>query len=100
VRVLAVALALLASCSSRPSENHCERAIDHMIAIIAAPQVPGGGAVPAEATRNAEVWKKLVRDKDPVRATLLETCRERMTDSVASCILEARDEASLAACFR
>jgi hypothetical protein len=95
----AAALLVCAACSSRPSMTHCEQAIDHMIDIFLAPQTPGNQPVPADALKEAEAWKAIVKQKDPGRAVMIDTCRERMTDKVASCILEARDETSLAACF-
>ncbi len=97
---LLVLLALLvAGCSSRPSTSHCEKAVDHMIDIFVAPRVPEGQAAPPEAVREADAWKKALKEKDPMRAALIDTCRKKMSDSVASCILEATDEGPLAACF-
>jgi hypothetical protein len=97
---VALAAALAVACSSRPSKSHCEKAVDHMLDIFVAPRLPAGQAVPAEASRDAEIWKKLLKEKDPVRGTLVETCQRKMSDRVAACVLEARDEATLAACFQ
>ncbi len=92
-------LLVVAGCSSRPSTSHCEKAVDHMIDIFVAPRVPEGQAPPAEAVREADAWKKALKEKDPMRTELIETCRTKMSDGVAACILEATDEATLAACF-
>jgi hypothetical protein len=94
-----LALALLAAaCGGRPSQSDCERATDHMIDIFAAPRVPGG-SVPTDLAQAAEAWKKGLKEKDPVRGNLIDTCRHQMTGTHVSCILNAVDEVGLAKCF-
>jgi len=96
---LAGMLLLAGACGGHPSRKDCEHATDHMIDIFTAPRVPDGKGVPTELSQAAETWKKALKEKDPVRGKLVETCQSEMTGASISCILAAVDEVTLAKCF-
>jgi hypothetical protein len=89
----------LAACSSHASESDCDRATDRMIDIFTAPHVPEVGKVSTEAQKNAATWAKLLKERDPTKATLMQACRAKMSSDHASCVLKASDETTLAACL-
>jgi hypothetical protein len=97
--VVVVVAGLAAACSNRPSTSICEKTIDHMIDIFVAPVVKPGGSPTTEQSKDAEAWKKALKEKDPLKAVLMKTCRTKMTDAVTSCVLAAQDEVTLTACF-
>ncbi len=91
--------AFLAGCSGRASQGECEKAADHMIDIFTAPPVGESGKVIPEAQESSDQWRKNLKERDPTRAALISTCTSKMTSGQASCVLNALDEKSLAACF-
>jgi hypothetical protein len=99
MRIALLALIAAAGCSSRASERECDRATDRMIEIFSAPRVPESGKVPPEAQQEADLWSKNLKERDPTKATLMQTCKSKMTGDHVKCVLAALDEKSLAACF-
>jgi hypothetical protein len=95
----AVLLLALAACSGRASNMECDQATDRMIDIFTAPRVSETGKVSPEAQQASDAWSKNLKEKDPTKATLMDTCRKRMTPSDVACVLKASDEKTLATCF-
>jgi hypothetical protein len=95
----ALLLFLAVGCSGRASQSECDRATDRMIEIFTAPRVPESGKVPQEAQEASDLWSKNLKERDPTKAALMQTCTTKMTGDQTTCILAALDEKSLAACF-
>ncbi len=86
-----ISLAVLASCSGKPSADKCEEVADHMLVIFTNPTgIDAGPAVEAE--------RKKYKEATPTRAYLIERCQDHMSGDRADCILKATDEAALARC--
>jgi len=101
VKLVALAAVLAAGCSSHPSQDDCERIAEHMINIFTTPRVGDDGKVAPEVQKATDTWRKnlLEKERDPTRPTLVEVCRTDFGIGAAGCILDAKDETTLAHCF-
>jgi len=96
-----VALACLVACSSSPSKTECGPIVDHLIEVFTAGKMGEEETrVPKDYPALVESWRRVLRDdKDATHELLVQICTTQMSSGATSCVMAAKNERQLAACF-
>jgi hypothetical protein len=89
-------LLLVVGCSGNLSTSECNGVIDRMIAIFTAPATPSPSK---EQQKASDDWREKLKGDNATKQHMMETCKQTMSSSHASCVEKASDEKSLAECF-
>ncbi len=85
-------LAPVVGCGNAPSQNQCEKLLDHVLEL----EAQAAGANTPEMKADLDKQKKAVADF--MRKEFLETCLEKLPRSQVNCGLEAKTKDELAKC--